>query len=124
MTGLWWPTRVCWLRGPWLTGWGWRSWWIGWSGSKVGWAARNAGRKTLTVVGAMLAGGSRIDHVDRLRAASTGRVLPFRGDGPFHCGKVSAFVYLGACTAGRGKVLTLSPGSGVAGGGRSPQDGG
>ena len=37
----------------------------------------NPGRKTLTLVSAMLAGGSHIDHVDLLRAGSTGRVLPF-----------------------------------------------
>ena len=35
----------------------------------------NPGRKVLTVVSAMLVGGSHIDHVDRLRAGSTGRVL-------------------------------------------------
>ena len=34
------------------------------------------GRKLLTVVAAMLLGASHIDHVDRLRAGSTGRVLP------------------------------------------------
>ncbi len=33
------------------------------------------GRKTLTLVSAMLVGGSHIDHVDRLRAGSTHRVL-------------------------------------------------
>lgn len=37
----------------------------------------NPGRKLLTVVGAMLAGGTHIDHVDMLRAGATGRVLPF-----------------------------------------------
>ena len=36
------------------------------------------GRKILTLVAAMLAGGSHIDHVDRLRAGSTHRVLGFR----------------------------------------------
>ena len=36
------------------------------------------GRKILTLVMSMLAGGSHIDHADRLRAASTRRVLPFR----------------------------------------------
>ena len=36
------------------------------------------GRKVLTLVAAMLVGGSHIDHADRLRAGSTGRVLPFR----------------------------------------------
>jgi hypothetical protein len=36
------------------------------------------GRKVLTLVAAILAGGSHIDHVDRLRAGATQRVLPFR----------------------------------------------
>lgn len=36
------------------------------------------GRKILTVVAAILAGGTHIDHVDLLRAGATGRVLPFR----------------------------------------------
>ncbi len=36
------------------------------------------GRKVLTLVASMLLGGSHIDHTDRLRAGSTGRVLPFR----------------------------------------------
>lgn len=35
------------------------------------------GRKVLTLVASMLAGGSHIDHADRLRAGSGGRVLPF-----------------------------------------------
>ena len=43
-------------------------------GGRVGGA--NPGRKVLTLVSAMVAGGSHIDHVDRLRAGSTGRVLP------------------------------------------------
>jgi len=36
------------------------------------------GRKVLTLVTAILAGGTHIDHADRLRAGATGRVLPFR----------------------------------------------
>ena len=43
-------------------------------GGRVGGA--NPGRKVLTLVSAMLVGGSHIDHVDLLRAGSTGRVLP------------------------------------------------
>ena len=35
------------------------------------------GRKVLTLVASMLAGGSHIDHADRLRSGSTGRVLPY-----------------------------------------------
>lgn len=42
-------------------------------GGRVGGAKR--GRKVLTLVSAMVAGGSHIDHVGRLRAGSTGRVL-------------------------------------------------
>jgi len=37
-----------------------------------------AGRKVLTLVAAILVGGSHIDHADRLRAGSTQAVLPFR----------------------------------------------
>lgn len=36
------------------------------------------GRKVLTIVTSILAGGTHIDHADRLRAGATGRVLPFR----------------------------------------------
>ncbi|MDP8961453.1 MAG: IS1380 family transposase [Actinomycetota bacterium] len=36
------------------------------------------GRKVLTVVHAIVAGGSHIDHVDVLRSGATQRVLPFR----------------------------------------------
>lgn len=36
------------------------------------------GRKILTLVAAMLAGGTHIDHVDMLRAGATQRVLPFK----------------------------------------------
>jgi hypothetical protein len=36
------------------------------------------GRKVLILVAAILAGGSHIDHADKLRAGATGEVLPFR----------------------------------------------
>jgi hypothetical protein len=36
------------------------------------------GRKVLTLVTSILAGGSHIDHADRLRAGATGKVLPFK----------------------------------------------
>jgi hypothetical protein len=36
------------------------------------------GRKVLTLVAAILVGGSHIDHTDRLRAGATHKVLPFR----------------------------------------------
>jgi Transposase DDE domain group 1 len=36
------------------------------------------GRKVLTLIASILAGGSHIDHADRLRAGATGEVLPFR----------------------------------------------
>ena len=45
-------------------------------GGRVGGA--RPGRKVLSLVSAMLVGGSHIDHVDLLRAGSSGRVLPFR----------------------------------------------
>lgn len=40
------------------------------------------GRKVLTLVFAILAGASHIDHADRLRAGATRRVLPFRAMAP------------------------------------------
>ena len=43
-------------------------------GGRVGGA--HPGRKVCTLVAAMLVGASHIDHVDRLRAGSTDRVLP------------------------------------------------
>jgi len=36
------------------------------------------GRKVLTLVAAILAGATHIDHANRLRAGATGRVLPFK----------------------------------------------
>ena len=36
------------------------------------------GRKVLTLVAAMLAGATHIDHVNMLRAGATQRVLPFK----------------------------------------------
>jgi hypothetical protein len=36
------------------------------------------GRKVLTLIASILAGGSHIDHADKLRAGATGEVLPFR----------------------------------------------
>ena len=36
------------------------------------------GRKVLTLVAAILVGGSHIDHAERLRAGATQAVLPFR----------------------------------------------
>jgi len=45
-------------------------------GGRVG--GSRPGRKVLTLVVAILAGASHIDHADRLRAGATGRVLPFR----------------------------------------------
>jgi Transposase DDE domain group 1 len=45
-------------------------------GGRVGGA--RPGRKVLTLVAAILAGATHIDHVDRLRAGATQKVLPFR----------------------------------------------
>ena len=36
------------------------------------------GRKVATLIATILAGGSHIDHADRLRAGATNKVLPFR----------------------------------------------
>ena len=45
-------------------------------GERVGGA--NPGRKVLSLVAAMLVGGTHIDHADRLRAGATAGVLPHR----------------------------------------------
>ena len=69
----------------------------------------NPGRKVLTVVAAMLVGASHIDHVDRLRAGSTNRVLPHAVMAPSTVG-----TFLRSFTWGHTrqleKVLTLALG--------------
>lgn len=45
--------------------------------ARVRTGSANAGRKLLTLVAAMLAGATHIDHVDVLRAGATQRVLGF-----------------------------------------------
>ena len=45
-------------------------------GGRVG--GSRPGRKVLTLVAAVVAGASHIDHADRLRAGATGRVLALR----------------------------------------------
>ena len=45
---------------------------------RIGSAALRPGRKVLTLVASILAGGTHIDHADRLRAGATQKVLPFR----------------------------------------------
>ena len=59
------------------------------------------GRKVLTLVATILAGGSHIDHADRLRAGAThaGPALP--GDGAFDTRNVPALVHLRACPPAR-----------------------
>ena len=39
----------------------------------------NPASKSLTLIHAMVAGASHIDHVDMLRAGSSSKLLPFRG---------------------------------------------
>jgi hypothetical protein len=45
------------------------------------------GRKVLTLVAAILAGASHIDHANKLRAGATERVLPFRVMAPSTLGR-------------------------------------
>ena len=58
------------------------------------------GRKILTLVAAILAGGSHIDHADKLRAGATGDVLPFRVMAPSTLG-----IFLRAFTFGHIRQL-------------------
>jgi hypothetical protein len=78
------------------------------------------GRKVLTLVTSILAGGSHIDHADRRRAGATGRVLPFRVMAPstlgtflrsFTFGHVRQFDRVIAETIRRAWSLGAGPGS-------------
>ena len=60
----------------------------------------NPGRKILTLVAAMLAGGTHIDHVEMLRAGGTGRVLGFTPMAPSTVGS-----FLGTFTFGHARQL-------------------
>ena len=72
------------------------------------------GRKVLTLVHAILAGGSHIDHADMLRAGATARVLPFRVMAPVDVGDVPAGVHVRSCPpARRGDRRDDPPGVGA-----------
>jgi hypothetical protein len=77
------------------------------------------GRKVLTLVAAILAGGSHIDHADRLRAGATVKVLPFKVMAPstlgtflrsFTFGHVRQLDRVIAETIGRAWQLGAGPG--------------
>ena len=75
----------------------------------------NPGRKVLTLVSAMLLGASHIDHVDRLRAGSTDRVLPHAVMAPSTVGTfLRSFTWGHVRQSGEG--VDLGAGPGVAGG--------
>jgi hypothetical protein len=57
------------------------------------------GRKVLTLVHAILAGGSHIDHADVLRAGATERVLPFRVMAPSTLGTFLRSFTVRACAS-------------------------
>ncbi len=87
-------------------------------GCRVGGA--QPGRKVLTLVGAILAGATHIDHADRLRAGATHRVLPFRVMAPstlgtflrsFTFGHVRQLDAVVAETIRRAWALGAGPGS-------------
>ncbi|MBV6509482.1 MAG: IS1380 family transposase ISNml1 [Acidimicrobiales bacterium] len=76
------------------------------------------GRKILTLVAAILAGGSHIDHADKLRAGATEAVLPFRVMAPstlgtflrsFTFGHVRQLDAVIAETIGRARSLGAGP---------------
>jgi hypothetical protein len=78
------------------------------------------GRKVLTLVAAILAGGSHIDHADKLRAGATGEVLPFRVMAPstlgtflraFTFGHIRQFDAVVAETIRRAWSLGAGPGA-------------
>ena len=55
------------------------------------------GRKILTLVHAMVAGATHIDHADMLRAGSTAEVLRPPGHGTVHARDLPACVHLRSC---------------------------
>ena len=61
------------------------------------------GRKVLTLVHAMIAGGSHIDHADMLRAGATGGGARPSGDGPVDVGHVPAVVHVRSCPPTRSR---------------------
>ena len=87
-------------------------------GGRVGGAIR--GPEVCTVVAAMLVGGSHIDHVGRLRAGSTDRVLAHAVMAPSTVGTfLRSFTWGHVRQSGEGGDLGAGPG--VAGGCRSLQ---
>lgn len=87
-------------------------------GGRVGGAL--PGRKVLTLVAAILAGATHIDHANRLRAGATARVLPFRVMAPstlgtflrsFTFGHVRQLDAVIAAVIGRAWSLGAGPGS-------------
>ncbi len=87
-------------------------------GGRVGGAL--PGRKVLTLVAAILAGATHIDHANRLRAGATARVLPFQVMAPstlgtflrsFTFGHVRRLDAVIATAIGRAWALGARPGS-------------
>ena len=79
------------------------------------------GRKVLTLVAAMLAGATHIDHVNVLRAGATQRVLPFKVMAPstigsflrsFTFGHVRQLDAVLSRTLGRARAAGAGPGDG------------
>lgn len=81
----------------------------------------NPGRKILTLVLTLVAGGSHIDHADLLRSGDTGRILPFRVMAPSTLGTfLRSFTFGHVCQLDRVIAETLSR---VWGLGAGPGDG-
>jgi hypothetical protein len=76
------------------------------------------GRKVLTLMNTMLAGGSHIDHADMLRAGATGAVVSQSGDGTVHPRDVLAVVLVRSCPPAR-SCQRRRPPTRVGGGDRS-----
>ena len=76
------------------------------------------GRKVLTLVHAMCAGGSHIDHADMLRAGATGGGVGASGDGPVDDRDVPAVVHVRSLSASsKPSSVTRSSGRGRLGAG-------
>ena len=79
------------------------------------------GRKILTIVAAMIAGGTHIDHVDMLRAGATQAVLPFRVMAPSTIGsflRSFTFGHVRQLDAVCSRVLTRAWAAGAGPGGQ------
>ncbi len=59
----------------------------------------NPASKSLTLIHAMVAGASHIDHVDMLRSGSSSKILPFLSSSSLYPWYLPSLLYLRSCTS-------------------------